>query len=91
VLSGKASVSKIFERAGALEPERVGVKSASTFNGCCGLHDSTMFKPVETGQPGLSSENVFLLAFRALAYELFTKQAALLSTSAEGNGLWTLF
>ena len=83
VLSGKAGLSKIFDRNGTLEPELVGVKSASTFNGFCGLHDSTMFKPVETGQPGLSSENVFLLAFRALAYELFMKKAALRSTSIQ--------
>lgn len=83
VLSGKAGLSKIFERAGALEPDPVGVKSASTFNGFCALHDSTMFKSVETGQPALSSENVFLLAFRALAYELFTKQAALRSISIQ--------
>ena len=83
VLSVKAGLSQIVERAGGLEPEPVGVKSASTFNGFCGLHDSSMFKPVETGQPALSSENVFLLAFRALAYELFMKQAALRSTSIQ--------
>lgn len=79
VLSGKAGLTKIYEREGTLDPESVGVKSASTFNGFCGLHDSAMFRPVETGQPSLSTENVFLLAFRALAYELYVKQAALRS------------
>jgi hypothetical protein len=36
-----------------------------------------MFKPVEAGQPALNEETVFLLAFRALAYELYMKQSAL--------------
>lgn len=79
VLSAKPVSSKVTEHEDFINLERVGVNSASTFNGFCGFHDTTMFRPVEVGQPALTNENIFLLSFRALAYELYAKQTALRS------------
>lgn len=77
VMSSKAGVEGIFDNEGRIEPVEVGVRSASTFNGFCGAHDTELFRPVEVGAVTLSHESVFLLTFRAIAFELFTKQAAL--------------
>jgi hypothetical protein len=77
VISVKAGIDGIFENNGKINPKLVGVKSASTFNGFCETHDTQMFRPVEAGTPSLNFENAFLLTFRAISYELFTKRAAL--------------
>ncbi len=77
VMSVKAGVEDIFENEGRTDPKLDGVRGASTFNGFCGTHDTALFRPVETGGATLSLESVFLLTFRAIAYELFTKRAAL--------------
>lgn len=79
VMSVKAGIEDIFDNNGRIEPKLVGVRSASTFNGFCENHDTSMFRPVETGVTDLSAETVYLLTFRALAYELYTKRAALRS------------
>ncbi|WP_416739225.1 hypothetical protein ACM1ZW_20765 [Pseudomonas sp. NFX71] len=77
VMSVKAGVEDIFENEGRTAPKLDGVRGASTFNGFCGFHDTALFRPVEVGGTTLSLESVFLLTFRAIAYELFTKRAAL--------------
>jgi hypothetical protein len=66
----------LHKNSGALIPRLVSVGSASTFTGFCNHHDTTMFRPVEVGAKELSLENCFQLSFRALAYELITKEAA---------------
>lgn len=75
VMSVKAGIEDLLENEGRIEPKLVGVRSASTFNGFCGKHDSDMFRPVEVGVPTLTQETIFLLTFRAMAYELYTKRA----------------
>lgn len=80
VMSVKAGLEDILENHGRIEPKLVGVHAASTFNGFCGKHDSEMFRPVEAGAPSITQENVFLLTFRAMAYELYTKRAAIRSS-----------
>jgi hypothetical protein len=77
VLSVKAGADSTYKNDGRLEPQLAGVGRATTFNGFCAAHDEEMFRPVETGSPILSDTSVFLLSFRAVAYELFTKRAAL--------------
>lgn len=76
VMSVKAGVQGIFDNDGQIDPILDGVRGASTFNGFCNLHDTALFRPVETGSPTLSSESIFLLTFRAIAYELYTKRAS---------------
>lgn len=83
VMSVKSGLDDIFENEGRIEPKLAGVRSASTFNGFCGTHDTALFRPVEVGGATLSAESVFLLTFRAIAYELFTKRAALRGVSTQ--------
>ena len=45
--------------------------------GFCDTHDNSMFKPVEAHTVRLTPESCFLLGFRAISYELFSKRAAL--------------
>jgi hypothetical protein len=77
VISVKSAFEDLHKNAGGFVPRKVGVRSASTFTGFCNRHDTTMFRPVEAGEKRLTSENCFLLSFRALAYELIIKQAAI--------------
>lgn len=77
VYSVKAAATAIYENEGRLIPSLVGVRSASTFGGFCGKHDSEMFRPIEHGTPALDLQTCFLMSFRAISYELFQKKQAL--------------
>lgn len=57
-------------------PERFGVNEASVFTGFCSVHDDQIFAPLEKTEFSGSAEQCFLLAYRALARELFAKQGA---------------
>jgi len=61
---------------GILRPELVGVNRASTFTGFCSKHDNEIFSPIEDSNFSGSSEQCFLLAYRAVARETYTKMAA---------------
>ncbi|MFC1864488.1 YecA family protein [Chloroflexota bacterium] len=66
---------------GRAEPELVGIKKASTFSGFCSNHDNSIFAPIERRPFIESPEQCFLLAYRAVAMELFKKKAALSASS----------
>lgn len=82
VISTITAAQDLFKNQGEFVPGEVGVRSASAFLGFCGYHDAAMFRPIEVGQALLTIETAFLLSFRAMAYELFMKRAAL---SAHGS------
>lgn len=77
VISPKLGFEDIFKNEGKIIPREHGVKGASTFMGFCEFHDSSMFRPVESGAAVINVETAFLLSFRALSYELFTKRSAI--------------
>jgi hypothetical protein len=79
VLAVKPTLEGMIEAEGRPSLRRVGVKSASTFPGFCNKHDSELFKPVEGKQANLDLNAAFLLSYRAVAYERFTKFSALSS------------
>jgi hypothetical protein len=57
--------------------KRIGINEASTFTGFCGRHDAELFKELET-KPFISSkEQLFLLAYRSLAKELYAKRSGM--------------
>ena len=58
-----------------LQPQLVGINKASTFAGFCSVHDNTIFSKVENQSFVASQEQCFLLAYRALARELYTKKS----------------
>ena len=77
VISVKTAFRDLPKNAGRLVPGEIGVHHASTFMGFCNKHDTAMFRAVERGVVALTPYTCFLLAFRALAFELFEKRAAL--------------
>lgn len=79
VISVKSAMQDLVKNDGAFVPRKVGGRSASTFMGFCAKHDYSMFQPVEKQSFTLSSQSCFLLGFRALSYELFSKRAELRS------------
>jgi len=83
VISVKSGFEDISKNDGEIVPRQLGVRDASTFNGFCNKHDDEMFKPVEVGRPILTTETTFLLAFRALAYEVYSKQSAIRCLSVQ--------
>lgn len=76
VYSFVPSFKNLNNNNGILKPELVGINNASTFNGFCSVHDSSIFRPVETSEFIATPEQCFLLAYRATAREAYTKAAA---------------
>jgi hypothetical protein len=75
VISAKSAFRDLVKNDWQLVPREVGIHDASTFMGFCNRHDAAMFRAVEAGTIVLEQKTCFLLAFRALAFELFEKQA----------------
>ncbi len=67
--------AKLTEHNGKVPPELIGINRASTFTGFCEKHDTELFAPVETRRFASTPEQCFLLAYRALAREIYTKNA----------------
>lgn len=76
VLSFLKGYKNIDRKRNKLAPELVGLRDAATFRGFCDKHDASMFRSVEHGEVKLDKESAFLLSFRAMAYEHYTKTAA---------------
>lgn len=58
-------------------PQKRGWKKASVFRGFCEKHDSGLFTPIETHPFTASSEQLFLVAYRAHCHELYQKLSML--------------
>ena len=69
-------VTHDFNKTRKLKPQLIGIKKASTFNGFCSYHDKTLFSPIEDLPFKSTAQQCFLVAYRAVARELFTKRAA---------------
>lgn len=57
--------------------KEIGIKNASTFTGFCARHDDGLFAPLEKQRFTGSTQQCFLLGFRATAFEAFRKQCAI--------------
>ena len=77
VISVKSAMQDLVKNDGAFVPRKIGGRRASTFMGFCAKHDNAMFQPVEKQSFTLSPQSCFLLGFRALSNELFSKRAEL--------------
>jgi hypothetical protein len=67
---------KLDKYDGIVQAELVGINKASTFTGFCAYHDKEIFSLIEDQEFNASKEQCFLLAYRALAREIFTKNNA---------------
>ena len=74
------SLENMIKYQGRLQPELTHINRASTFTGFCSQHDNTIFSKVETQSFLGSQEQCFLLAYRALAREIYTKRALVASS-----------
>ncbi|MCH8988994.1 MAG: SEC-C domain-containing protein [Chloroflexi bacterium] len=63
----------------------VGMNQASTFSGFCSHHDGTIFRIIDTEEFKATAEQCFLLAYRAVSYEVFTKISAMDLLSSSGD------
>ena len=61
---------------GKLQLQRRGWREASTFTGFCDTHDTEIFAALETVVFSGSSEQCFLIAYRAICWEYFQKSRA---------------
>ena len=72
------SYSPLFNRHGddlsVVTPEKRGIGTASTFPGFCENHDNQLFSVVERERFENTPQQVFMLAYRALCYELHVKE-----------------
>jgi len=59
-----------------LKPQLVGIGRASTFSGFCSFHDDKIFGPLEKESYSGMLNQCFLLGYRAIAKELYAKEAA---------------
>ena len=71
VLSFRVDVTSLKTYGSALPPKPRGIQNASTFTGFCTKHD--IFRPLENAPFTATSEQCFLLAYHALARELYLK------------------
>jgi hypothetical protein len=55
----------------------IGIRQASTFTGFCSRHDTEMFRALESQPFTATKEQLFLLAYRALAKEVYAKRLAI--------------
>lgn len=73
VLTVKPTMKGMIDNEGAPGPRRVGVGQASVFPGFCSAHDTQLFKTVEGKDVDFTAATAFLLGFRAIAYERYSK------------------
>ena len=76
VYSFVPSLENLKKHHGVCFPELRGIKRASTFTGFCSKHDDAIFAAIEKQPFSATPEQCFLLGYRALAREVFTKLAA---------------
>ncbi|MDB9741858.1 SEC-C domain-containing protein [Akkermansiaceae bacterium] len=67
----------VVKNEGKLVPQLVHINKASVFTGFCQKHDNDLFADVEKKKIIPSDSQCFLLAYRAIAREFYTKSAAL--------------
>ena len=76
VYSLNFSPDNLEKNHGVAIPELFGIRKASTFTGFCSGHDDEIFKPLEKRTFCGTPEQCFLLGYRALSREIYTKRAA---------------
>jgi len=57
-----------------------GIGKTTTFTGFCEYHDREVFSPIENHQIELIPEHIFLVMYRAICHEMFTKTSQVKSS-----------
>ena len=74
VYSYAVNIQSLEQTGGRVLPKLVGWRVASTFPGFCKHHDKQLFAPLEDQPFTGTAEQCFLLGYRAVSRELYTKQ-----------------
>lgn len=93
VLSVKPNLRAMIDHHGNPPPKEIGIGDASVFPGFCGVHDDAIFKPIEGKAVSLTTASALLFAYRAIAYERFTKAVQVANSAIQrqmdrGQPLW---
>lgn len=83
VLTVKPTMKHMIESEGNPFPRKIGINAASVFPGFCSKHDTILFRPIEGKSVTFNKDTAFLLAYRAIAYERFSKEAQLRGTDSQ--------
>ena len=76
VIQFQADARTLRRTRGKPEARLIGINDASTFHGFCRKHDTATFRPIEASPFAATSEQCFLLLYRAWCREAYTKEAA---------------
>lgn len=76
VYSFVPGLEKTCESKDIIAPELHGIGHASTFSGFCAKHDNDIFSPLEKKNFRATQEQCFLLGYRAISREYYTKHAS---------------
>lgn len=71
------SMQDLEKSKGKLGIELVGINKASTFTGFCKYHDKELYKEIEDEKIVPTLSQLFLLSYRAICREIFTKMSSL--------------
>ncbi len=74
VMGAKPSLDALIKNEGKLTITKVGVGQASAFTGFCANHDKSVFSPIENKEITHTNEQLFLLAYRGMCREKYTKE-----------------
>lgn len=77
VYSFEKNILKLDKNNGVFPIEKIGINNASIFHGFCSKHDKELFSDIEDKEIIFSDKQIFLLAYRAIANELYLKHASL--------------
>lgn len=77
----------------AIEIEKTGINNASTFTGFCAVHDKNLFSPIEDFPFDATPPHCFLVTYRGVSKELFSKAYAskvfgIMKTLDKGRSLY---
>lgn len=67
------------DETGPFIMDKISINDASTFNGFCSNHDNTLFHCVDDFDFAPTLEQVFMLTYRTVVRELYTKSASVKS------------
>lgn len=69
-------IGTLFANKGKTAIKEIGVSQASVFPGFCSFHDKNLFSPFEDKNFEMNEINAFLIGYRALCREIYTKENA---------------
>jgi hypothetical protein len=72
-----SDLGRLKRNSGAILPRLIGINDASGFFGFCAKHNAATFRPIESQPIRTCPEHMFLLGYRARAYEVYMRDAQL--------------